>query len=906
LVGKPAKALCATVLVAACGARPVPPAPALAVADPVSVPAAPAPRDDGRLPPTVIPERYRLELRIDPGQPRFSGITTIQVIAPEPTYHVVLNARGMNVSRASARAGGVEIAASASTRHSVGDVEPEELVLTFARPIPAGPSVIEIVYDAPFAADLAGLYRVNERGVYYAYTQFEATDARRAFPCFDEPGFKTQYDVTITAPKAAMVVANSPETASESAADGAVEHRFATTPPLPSYLVAFAVGPFDVADGPRVPFPVRVITTKDRARLAGPAIEAATALVAKLAEYFEIPYPFAKLDLVAVPDFAAGAMENPGLVTFRDVLLLVDPERSTTGIRRTQAAAIAHELAHQWFGDLVTMQWWDDLWLNEGFATWAEAKMVDAWKPGFGASLGAIAGAGHVMDADALESARAVRQPVRSRSDAMEAFDGMTYEKGAAVLRMLEGWLGADTFRRGVGQYLRKNAWKNARADDLFQALEYVSTQRIGPLATGFLDQPGVPEVVSSYTCNGGRSTLELRQSEWRPLGTSPRPRRSWTVPVCVASDTDKTRSCFTLGENAIVRELGPTCPTWVYPNAEQGGYYRVVVDRAKLLVLARSGRAVDVKERLGLVANAWAAVRQGAIEPSVLFDLLQPFDAEPNRIVVEEVIGVLRGVDQALVDEAARPAFRRFVTARLAARKRRLGWNGGDATRGGAAVEGLGDDDARLERQSVLQALGEIAGDRATLDEAERYAARWLKDPANVPGDTAAVAVPLASMRAGPARLDELRAAVQGASTPEDRAIGIRAMGSFDDPSVLSRALDLALGDELKLSELRHLFGAALDRPGGRRTLYAWEKQNWAKIRERLPGSFGYGMLVGVAGTMCAAPDRDDARAFFTTALAGLEGVKRGLDEAIESADLCIALHERGAAEVSKYFARR
>jgi aminopeptidase N len=890
-----------------CGAlaAPPPPPPEAPVADAEAAPAPPLARDDGRLPVTVTPERYRLELRIDPTQPRFSGVTTIQVTVREPTWHVVLNARGMSITRASARVSGVEIAATATKRMSRGGVEPEELVMTFARPLPAGQALLEIAYDAPFAPDLAGLYRVREGDAWYAYTQFESTDARRAFPCFDEPGFKTPYEVVIAAPRSTMALANAPEKTSEAAPDAMVFHRFEATPPLPSYLIAFAVGAFDVAEGQKTPFPIRVVATKDRAKFAGPALEAAAALVAKLGDYFAIPYPFAKLDLVAVPDFAAGAMENPGLITFRDVLLLADPERSTTGLRQGQAAAIAHELAHQWFGNLVTMQWWDDLWLNEGFATWAETKMLDAWKPAFGASLGAIAEAGHVMDADALTNARAVRQPVRSRSDAMEAFDELTYEKGAAVLRMLESWLGAETFRRGVQQYLQQNAWKNARADDLFHALEYVSTEKVAPLANGFLDQPGVPEVVSRYTCANGRSTLELRQSEWRPLGAVARPSRSWTIPVCVASDTDKTRSCFTLGAEPIVRELGPSCPSWVYPNADQGGYYRVVVDRAKFLLLAHAGRSLDARDRLGVLSNAWAGVRQGTIEPSVLLDLLVAFDGESNRIIVGEVINVLRGIDQTLVDDATRPAFRKFVAARLMARKRRLGWQGGPGAKAGGLADGLGDDDARLERQGVLWALGELADDGPTLDEAEKYAARWLKDPSNVPGDTAAVAVPLASARAGAARLEELRAAVQHASSLEDRIVGIRAMGSFDDPSVLSTALDLGLGDELKLSELHHLFGPAGNRRAGRTTLYAWEKKNWAKIRARLPGSYGYGTFVGVAGSMCTPAERADALAFLVPAIEGLEGVKRSLDEAVESADLCVALSQR-AGEVSKYFGRK
>src|SRR5580704_1896585 len=453
---------------------------AMPAADPPAGPSTtpPPPRDDGRLPATAVPQGYRVALTIDPTQPRFSGVTTIKVDVTEPTYSIVLNARDMTVSRAVATSGGVQTEASATPRLASGSVAAEELVLTFARPLPAGPAVVEITYDAPFATDLAGLYRVEEQGRWYAYTQFESTDARRAFPCFDEPGFKTPFDVTITAPSGMIALANSPEQPSAGGpdpGDGTRTHTFATSPPLPSYLVAFAVGDFDVAEGRKEPFPIRVITTKGRAPLAGLALDVAAALIDKLGDYFDMRYPYAKLDLVAVPDFAAGAMENPGLVTFRDVLLLLDPQHATTSIRRSQAEVIAHEFAHQWFGDLVTMKWWNDTWLNEGFATWAEAKIVDRWRPNFGATIGQIAGLEHVMDTDSLKSARAVREPVRSTSDAMEAFDGITYQKGAAVLRMIETWLGPDVFRRGVQRYIHENAWKNARAGDLFKALDFVS-----------------------------------------------------------------------------------------------------------------------------------------------------------------------------------------------------------------------------------------------------------------------------------------------------------------------------------------------------------------------------------------------------------------------------------------------
>ncbi|MDP9150468.1 MAG: M1 family metallopeptidase, partial [Myxococcota bacterium] len=495
---------------------------ATSVGAPPSAP--PAPRDDGRLPNTATPRRYALSLEIDPSRTRFSGSVEIEVDLPQPTWNVVLHGRDVRVSRAIARVGQTDVAATVTSRLAHGSVVPEELVLRFAAPLPTGPAVLALTYDAPFAPDLAGLYRVEQEGRPYAYSQFEVTDARRAFPCFDEPGFKTPYDVTIAAPRGQMVLSNTPESAREDGPGDMVSHHFRASPPLPTYLVAFAVGDFDVAEGQKEPFPIRVITTKGGGGVGNTALalEAAAALVARLADYFGTPYPYEKLDLVAVPDFAAGAMENPGLVTFRDVLLLLDARHATTASRRAQAEVIAHELAHQWFGDLVTLEWWDDLWLNEGFATWAESKIVDAWRPRFGATFGQIAGIQRVMDVDALQSARAVREPVRSTSEAEEAFDGITYEKGAAILRMLESWLGQDTFRRGVQRYVHEHAWKNARAEDLFQALDYVSTQSVGRMASGFLDRPGVPDVAVSWTCGGaGGGKLELRESEWRALGDS-------------------------------------------------------------------------------------------------------------------------------------------------------------------------------------------------------------------------------------------------------------------------------------------------------------------------------------------------------------------------------------------------
>jgi aminopeptidase N len=862
-------------------------------------PPPPAPLEDGRLPATALPKRYTVALRIDPGQPRFSGVVTVQVELPAPTWHVVLHARDLTVVRAVARAGGAEALATATGRQERGGIVPEELVLSFARPLPAGPAELEIAYDAPFAPDLAGVYRVQEDGRWYAYTQFEANDARRAFPCFDEPGFKTPWDVTITTPAGMTAVANAPEIERATHPDGTVERRFQTTAPLPSYLVAFAVGELDVVEGQRQPVPIRAVTTHGRGAQAALALEIAAATVGRLAEYFDVAYPFPKLDLVAVPDFGLGGMENAGLITFRDVLVLADREHSTITLRRAQTAVIAHEIAHQWLGDLVTTRWWDDLWLNEGFATWAEAKVVDQLWPGFGATIDQLAETQGVMDVDALRSARAVREPVRSTGEAMESFDGLTYTKAAAVLRMLEGWVGADVFRRGVQRYLVTNAYKNAGAQDLFDAIAYVSGQPAGRFVGDFLDHPGVPQVAASVTClPSGASRLELRQSEWRPLGEPPAAPRTWTLPVCVASDGHRPKTCFTLGPEPITRDLFARCPAWIHPNAELAGYYRFTMPPAQQLALARGARQLGTADRVGLVANAWAAVRQGE-PPEGLMDVLRALDGETSRPVVDQMVNALQGVDHALVEDSARPAFRRFVAARLAGEKKRLGWtpHPGPPARDAS--------DQALERRAVLWTMGELAEDDATLREAEGFAARWLKDPGAVPPDTAAVALGLASARAGSERLGELRAALRTARSPEDRVLSLRAMAASNDPTVVRQALELVFTDEIKLSELRHLFGGALGHRAARPVVYAWVEENWSRLRARLPGNLARGLLE-VASTVCTARERDDAEAFFVPKAKEMEGTQRSLAEGLEFAGLCVALRDHSASRMTAYLYRK
>jgi alanyl aminopeptidase len=884
-----AKLVIALLFVSACAAEEqAPVAPTRPSA--TRTPAPPAAREDGRLPPLARPERYALSLVVDPTQPKFSGTTRILTSVAAPTWYLVLHGRNLDVKRAVARAGGAEIPASVSARPSHGGHDNEELLLTFAAELPAGKATLTLDYEAHFDESLAGLYHLRDDQSWYAFTQFEATDARRAFPCFDEPGFKVSFDVSITVPKGMIAVANTPETARHDAG-ASTTFDFATTQPLPTYLLAFAVGDLDVRQGPTAPVPIRLIATKGKAGLGQLAIDATAGLTQKLAGYFGIAYPYAKLDIVAVPNFAAGAMENAGFITFREEVLLIDPAHASARTKREMTVTVAHELAHQWFGDLVTMAWWNDLWLNEGFATWAESKMADAYKPGFEARIEHVTEMSEVMDTDSLRSARAVRQPVASTSEAMEAFDDITYQKGASVLAMLEHSIGEAVFQKGVRAYLTKNAWKNATADDLLQALDEASGKDVTSLASSFLDRPGVPNVAVTTSCTGSGETVAMKQSPWRRLGQDAGAQAApWWVPVGVTSS---------VGERAAKLLASPTdeirltkCAPWVFPNTDEAGYYRFSLDEKSWVEMGKSFERLDTADRVGFLGNLWGQTRSGELSPEIVLRTLPALDGEKDRFVISQEIDVLQSLSNTMVTDETRPAFRRYVLARLAPHMKAMGPAGGRR-----------DDASAMIERSVTAGLGDLAEDDATLKDAARVSLLWLHDPDSVEPDLAAVDLVLGSRRAAPERIDALRAAIRAAKTPEARSAALRALGGFGEPETLQRALDVILSDDVKTQDVYNVLGVAMARRASRKTTFDWIVGHWEPLRKKLPGFLVSGIF-GLAGYACSKEERSAASDFFQPRAKDVEGSERPLAEALEAASLCEALRDKYAADVSHFFA--
>jgi cytosol alanyl aminopeptidase len=885
-------------------AQPPKPVPVVTEPGPVLAP----PQADGRLPHLATPIQYALDLEINPTSARFRGVVRIEVDVLQKTSFLVLHAHALEIEHARAEVGGRPMPARASMRVAQGGKAPEELVLAFDTPLAPGRTTLVLEYSGPFDDELSGLYRLKDGGLWYAFTQFEPTDARRAFPCFDEPSFKVPFDVAITVPRPMIAVANASEASREELPNNKTRFKFTRTPPLPTYLVALAVGELETKDATRFTKPpIRLVATKGKAAaMSAIALDVTSALVDALGTWLAVPYPYEKLDIVAVPDFRSGAMENPGLITFREERLLLDPARASVASRRSLALITAHELAHQWFGDFVTATWWNDLWLNEAMATWMEMRIVDRWKPGWGIRFDAVASAHGVMDLDGLVSARAVRQPVVSTSDADEAFDGITYEKGAAVLSTIERWIGEDVFQRGLRDYVKDNAWKSVDAKALLSALDRASSKDVSTMALSYLDKPGVPEVSAHLECEpGSRWHMELSSQQWRPLGSKlPEENTpSWTIPVCVRPNGEKKDMCAELVAGAPSLVAGRGCPTFVHPNAP-AAYYRFALSEKDFVRLAEGRSQLDVPARVSLLSNAWAAVRSGALEPKAMLRILPPFDDDNARQVVSQLVTILGGMDETLIDEETRAAFRKFALARLTKRKKALGWGPSiaAATKDGSAKDEKGKapetdvvGDEALMRHSVLFAMADVAEDDMTLREADEIAVKWLANPASVDGDTGAIAVEIASRKGSDARMAALLVSVRTAKNREDRLVALRALLGFDDEARLKQALDMTLTDDVRDSEMRYVVSTAFGRRKAQPIAEAWVRAHWDALRKKLPGALSR-QLVRAAAVGCSKAEADERAAFYGPRLSTLEGASRGLAESLEAISLCTALREKSS----------
>ncbi|HEY4126373.1 MAG TPA: M1 family metallopeptidase, partial [Rhizomicrobium sp.] len=657
---------------------------------------------------------------IDPTKPRFSGHTEIDVVFAEPRKTIFIHGLDLHISSAVARVNNRDIAVNYKEVDKSGVAQ-----LTFASEIPAGEATLVFDYDAPFDESLAGLYKLKSGGDDYAVTQFENIDARRAFPGFDEPGFKTPFDIAITAPSGDKVIANTLPSHSEKSANGMTRVIFAPTEALPTYLMAFAVGPFDIVDGGTLPpnawrknpLPLRGITAKGQGARIRYALSQTPKIVTALENYFQIGFPFSKLDTLAIPDFASGAMENAGAITYRERYLLM-PDDAPLEQRRGGLETQAHEITHQWFGDLVTAKWWDDIWLNEAFATWMEAKAAAMVEPDWEFGRATTKSGLQVMLLDESPSARNIHQPANNPDDIANAFDDITYSKGAAVLSMFEAYVGEEGWRAGIHDYLTRYARGNATAKDFIGTISEHhkrdgASDSLSDSLSSFIDQPGVPLLTIGNDCKTGNGVVavDVAQSLYTQIGRKPA-SRLWNVPVCMKGDDEKT--CEMLNGQSADLFVGKSCPKILIPNAEGRGYYRYAFEGHGWDGLIAAAASLDPADQLTLFFNAEAALRAGKISAPDFFRIVEAIAPNAKWDVLGELdSGDFSGIDDALRNLRANilpatdePTYRAFIARHFGPRLERVGL----AHRPGETPADT------LERQALVQLMVEEARDPKTI----------------------------------------------------------------------------------------------------------------------------------------------------------------------------------------------
>lgn len=760
---------------------------ALAFADVASSTAADA-ATPTQLPRGIRPVHYDVSLTPDAKALRFAAHTTVTIDVSAPTASLTLNALGLTFDAVRLeRVGSRQVA---SPRSIAVDAEAETATFAFARPIAAGRYRLSMHYRGEIARTAHGLFAIDyetaagkERAL---FTQFEESDARRVIPSWDEPAYKATFSLEAIVPAAQSAVSNMPQAASAAAGRGLRRVRFATSPTMSSYLLFFASGDFERITLQAGATEIGVVTRRGVAAQGRFALESAGAILREYNDYFAVPYPLPKLDNVASPgssDFF-GAMENWGAIFSFEHVLLVDPAISTQVDRQDVFAVAAHEIAHQWFGDLVTMRWWDDIWLNEGFATWMEGRTTARLHPEWDTALRAVARRSRAMRSDAFSTTHAIVQQIATVEQASQAFDEISYGKSAAVIAMLESYVGADAWRDGVRRYLRAHAYGNTVSDDLWREIGAGSDLPVVAIAHDFTRQPGVPLLtVVSATCENGRTTLELAQGEFS-LDAPGRAPLAWRIPVVarVAGQAPERVVVGPAGARLVLAGCGA-----VIGNAGQSGYYRTAMPAAQQAALRGAFASLDPIDQLGVLDDAWALGLAGRAPIDAALDLVAGVADDADASVWLAVADELLRLDGFYrLDPARRVVWRHFAIARLAPVLVRIGWRASADERATTTVL----------RSRLIEALGEL-GDEATIAEARRRHAQRESDPDAFPPALRKALLAVVAGHADSASWDAMRAEAAAEKNPLVKDRLYRLLASADDEKLARRALELSLTDE-------------------------------------------------------------------------------------------------------------
>jgi len=717
----------------------------------------------------------------------------------------------------------------------------------------------------------------------YVYTQLEAIYARRVFPCLDEPDNKVPWKLTLDIPAKLVAVANTPMVSEAALADGKKRVEFAVSKPLPTYLVAFGVGPFEIVDAGKTKggTPVRIVTLAKRGAEAAYAAKTTPKLLELTEEWFGTPYPYEKLDILTIPVTSGfGAMENAGLITFTETLMLFDSKTSRARMYRWILIA-AHEIAHQWFGNLVTMVYWEDIWLNEGFANWLEYKITQKFEPSWrdqesilGVRLGAL-------NADSLVTARQIRQPINTEDDILNVFDGITYNKGASVLSMFEAFVGPDVFQKGVREYLAARAWGNATSTDFVTAVaKAAGKDMLVPALATFLDQPGTPEITATVSCQGTPS-LTLAQQRYLPPGAPPpKATKPWIVPVCVAYDRDGKRAeaCGVLEQatGAIALDA-KACPRWVMPNANGRGYYRNAYTPAQLIALRdEAWKNLTWTERRAVFFDAKTAAYNGRLPLTLALSFVPKLLAGADRFTVPPALGLSTGLDQ-LVPTELRRKYEAYLRQTF----------GPGALKAGLTPKEGESFDVEWTRGDLIYAIAWTAREPKLVAEAVKLADKWRDLPQSIRSMVLTIAVD-----ASPEIFDRILRDVKTETDRSRRSEMFGALGAVRDVARQTRALGLVIDPKIDIRETMGLLYAGAD-DATRANIQKFYDTHRVAILARFPKdstTISVAELSWIFTSACKAETREAVVTRVTTEFAALPGGAHVVAQGIEAMDQCIA----------------
>lgn len=772
-------------------------------------------RRDFRLPGDVRPSRYELHLELDLDTWTARGRERIDLRLGEARREITLHAVELQIEEAHVEGG------PAATR-----IETDEIAQTVTLHLPestaAGEHVLQVAWTGAIRGALRGLYRSTHAGARFAATQFEATDARRAFPCFDEPEFKARYALELVHETGLATIANSAIQHQETLPDGRTLTRFAETPPISSYLVAFTVGPYEGTPETRTStgVPVRVWLPPGLGDQGGYGHTAHERAVVWLAAYTAIPYHFGKLDAIGLSDFEAGAMENPGAITYRTTLLSADPKTASTPAFKRIFSVVAHETTHMWWGDLVTMKWWNDLWLNESFASFVGEKCTDALNPEWGYVRDIVGEAIGAYNLDQLATTHPISMEVRNAAQASERFDAITYNKGHAVLRMIEGFIGEDTFRTGVHAYLDRYKEANATADDFWRALDEASGQPVSRVANCWIFEPGHPLVRIHAHQTGEGLELELAQSRYFFDPDLPPTEQRWLIPLTITYGTDQGvhRTQLLMEET----EAQVTLPGahWYYPNAGARGFFRYALDDASLARLAANVQSLAPEERVMLLDNQWALTRSGRADLAPLFALFSGLRGERDRAVLDAITDPFGWLATHAVPEAELPPFQQLVTAVFGPVLDELGWEV-------RPEDGL---EEKQKRARAISVLGLIATDPEVRGKARERIASYLDGTGPLDPDLAAALVSAAAAGGDEELYERYVARMQAvaATDAQEEARFRIALTLFEDERLAARTAEACFGDLIRVQDRTLMLGGLLGSRHARRLTWQVLKEHW------------------------------------------------------------------------------